>query len=217
MIDGRPSGEFPYLHHIAVDPRSGVIHLLFVWRAGPEAVTNSDLGYARSRDGGHSWETSTGAPLRLPITHASAETVIDTVPAGSGLLHRGGLTVDVRGRPHGVVSFKRAGTGMAFEHLWLDQGSWRREQLDDLGFDGRPQIVGMPDGRVWLLGARGGTVEAVDVSVDRERLDAREVARVPLGWEVALDSQALARSGRVEMLIPQGDQPHVVEAELAEP
>jgi hypothetical protein len=217
VLDGRPSGEGPYLHHVAVDPRSGTIHLLFEWRAGRTTATNSDVGYARSTDGGRTWETSAGVPLRLPITHASAATVIDTAPTGTGLLNGGGLTVDAQGRPHGVVSFNQPGAGKSFEHIWLEEGRWQREGFDDLFFDGRPQIVGMPDGRVWVLGVRGGSVEAVDVSTDRERLGTREVAQVPVGWEVAYDSEALARFGRVEMLIPQGDRPHVVVAELAEP
>jgi BNR repeat-containing family member len=213
VLDGRPSGEGPYLHHVAVDPRSGTIHVLFEWRAGPTTATNSDVGYARSTDGGTTWETSSGTPLRLPITHASAETVIDTAP-GAGLLNAGGLTVDAEGQPHGVVAFDRPGPGRTFEHIWLEDGSWQREEIEDVFFDGRPQIVGMPDGRVWVLGVRGGMVEAVDVSTDRERVETREVARVPLGWEVSYDSTALARFGRIEMLIPDGDRPHVVEADL---
>lgn len=217
LLDGRPSGEGPYLHHIAVDPRSGTIHLLFEWRAGPTVDTNNDVGYARSADGGRTWETSDGTPLELPITHDTAERVIDTPPTGSGLIHRGGLTVDEEGLPHGVVTFDRGGSGLTFEHIWLDRGGWQREELEDLGFDGRPQIVAARDGRVWLLGVSDGTVEAVDVSTDRERLETRELARVPSGWEVNYDSQALARFGRVEMLIPHGDQPRVVEAELTEP
>jgi BNR repeat-containing family member len=214
VLDGRPSGEGPYIHHVAQDPRSWTIHLLFEWRAGRTTATNSDVGYARSDDGGRTWETSTGTPLRLPITHATAETVIDTLPAGTGLLNAGGLTVDARGQPHGVVTFSGRGGEKTFEHIWLDDGGWHREQLDDLFFDGRAQIVGMPDGRVWLLGVRGGMAEAVDVSTDRERLETRELAQVPVGWEVSYDSQALARFGRVEMLIPDGDRPQVVEADL---
>jgi hypothetical protein len=43
------------------------------------------------------------------------------------------------------------------------------------------------------------------------------LAKVPVGWEAAYDSQALARSGRLEMLIPDGSAPHVVTADLAAP
>jgi BNR repeat-containing family member len=207
VLDGRQSGESPYLNHIAVDPRSGVIHLMFEWRRGGDVTTTNDVGYAQSRDGGRSWQASDGTPFRLPITHASAETVIDTPPAGSGLLNQGGMTVDARGRPHGMVVFDQPDGQRVWEEVWLDNGTWHRESFSDLNLDGRPQLAGTPDGRVWLLGARGATLEAIDVTPNRKRAPSQEVASVPVGWEANYDSQALARFGRVEMLIPEGDHP----------
>jgi len=214
ILDGAPSGESPYLNHIAVDPRSGVIHLMFEWRTDPNLNTTNDVGYARSADGGHTWETSAVTPLRLPITHTSADTVIDTQPSGSGLENSGGLTVDAQGRPHGMVVFDRPDGGRAWLEVWLDHGTWQREWFTDLNLDGRPQLAGTPDGRVWLFGARGAALEAIDVTPDRKREPSQEVGRVPVGWEANYDSQALARYGRVEMLIPEGDRPHVVVARL---
>ena len=73
---------------------------------------------------------------------------------------------------------------------------------------------GTPDGRIWLLGARGSALVAIDVTPDRDPAPTQEVARVPVGWEASYDSQALARFGLVEMLIPDGDRPHVVVARL---
>jgi hypothetical protein len=207
VIDGRPSGESPYLNHIAIDPRSGIIHLLFEWRSVRSVESNNDLGYARSVDGGRTWETSDGTRLPSPITHASAETVIDTAPSGSGLVNQGGLTVDARGRPVGMVVFNGPGGERSWEEVWLDHGTWRQESFSDLDLDGRPQLAGTPDGRVWLLGARGATLEAIDVTPDRQRAPSQEVTRVPVGWEVSYDSQALARFGLIEMLIPDGDHP----------
>ncbi len=40
---------------------------------------------------------------------------------------------------------------------------------------------------------------------------------MPLGWEPSFDAQALARFGTLETLIPDGETPHVVEADLTEP
>jgi hypothetical protein len=213
VLDGRPSGESPYPHRVAVDPDTGMIHLLFEWRTvgGPEM--NEDVGYARSADGGRTWETSSGAPLPKPITHTDSETVIDTIPAGSGLLNQGGLTVDSSGRPHGIVTFVR-GDDDYFEHVWLDNGAWERETLDDLDLAGRPQVAGTPDGRLWLLGVRENEVVAVDITPGSEGLPSRDLAPVPIGWEVAFDAQALAERGVVQMLIPRGEVPRVVEADL---
>jgi len=67
----------------------------------------------------------------------------------------------------------------------------------------------------WAAGDLSGyEVEAIDVTPGRERAPTQEVARVPVGWETSYDDQALARYGRVEMLIPEGDRPHVVVARL---
>jgi len=214
VLDGVPSGESPYLHHVAVDQRSGVTHLLFEWRSGSGVETTNDVGYARSADGGRTWQKSDGTLLRSPITHPSAETIIDTAPYGSGLVNSGGLTVDARGRPHGVVTFEHSGGEEALVHVWLDRGVWRRRRLPSV--EGRAQLAGTRDGRVWLLVTRGDAVEAIDVTPDRQRLPSRTLADVPRGWEVSYDSQALAREGSVELLIPKENRPHVVEARLSD-
>lgn len=216
VLDGTASNESPYLHHIAVDPGSGDIHLMFEWRSTGSVDSNSDVGYARSVDGGRTWERSDGTPYGGPVSHANAETVI-AVPAGSGLLNGGGLTLDAESRPHGLAIFDSPDGDKVLEHVWLDGGEWRREELDETFADTRSQIAGTPDGRVWVLAVRGGSLDAIDVTPDRERLDDREIAAVPLGWEPSFDSQALARFGTVETLVPDGATPHVVEANLADP
>jgi len=67
-----------------------------------------------------------------------------------------------------------------------------------------------------MLGARGSTLEAVDMTPGRDRLETTDIGRAPVGWEVNLDSRALERDGRVQMLIPDGAAPHVVGAPLGE-
>jgi hypothetical protein len=213
ILDGRAAGESPYLHHVAVDARSGVVHLLFEWRSGATFAANQDVQYMRSADGGESWQRSDGAPLATPVNRETAETVI-AARLGSGLLNNGGLTVDAAGVPHGTVSFFRPSGERAVEHVWLADDGWQREEVDESGLEGRTQVVGTPDGRVWMLGVRGTILEAIDISVDRERAETRAIARVPAGWEPNFDSQALDESGVVQMLIPRGRRPHVVTADL---
>jgi BNR repeat-containing family member len=214
IVDGSPTGESPYLNHIAVDPRTGVIHLMFEWRSGPTVTSTNDVGYAQSADGGRTWTTGQGVPLALPITHTPASTIVDTEPTGSGLVNQGGLTVDSQGRPHGMVVYDRPTGEREWQELWLDGGSWHSKWFTDLDLDSRPQLAGTPDGRVWVLGARGSALLAIDVTPDQDPAPTQSLARVPVGWEASYDSQALALYGLVEMLIPQGDRPHVVIAEL---
>jgi hypothetical protein len=214
ILDGRPSGEIPYLHHVAIDPRTGAIHIMFEWRGNEDVNTTNDVGYARSLDGGRTWQASDGRRLRLPITHAEAETVLDTRPTGSGLINSGGLTLDASGEPFGAATFLLPTGGEVIDLLWPGRRDWKIQKLADLGISGRPQLAGTPDGRVWLLGVRSGEAVAIDVTPGREHLPDVDIAAVPAGWEVNYDSQALARDGVVKMLIPHGSRPHVVEAPL---
>ncbi len=63
----------------------GLFHVVWVWRDTPDAATNHDLCYARSRDLVH-WESAAGKPLKLPITLATAD-VVDPVPPGGGMIN----------------------------------------------------------------------------------------------------------------------------------
>ena len=48
--------------------RFGTLHLSWVWRETWMVETNHDLCYARSLDGGLTWQRSDGTPYSLPIT-----------------------------------------------------------------------------------------------------------------------------------------------------
>jgi hypothetical protein len=63
----------------------GYFHLLWVWRETPDAASNHDPSYARSKDLRH-WERSDGTPLALPITLKTGE-IIDPVPVRGGIIN----------------------------------------------------------------------------------------------------------------------------------
>lgn len=73
-----------YFHGPVKGP-DGWFHLAWVWRETPDAATNHDLSYARSRDLRH-WQTAAGKPLSLPIRLKDGATV-DPVPVGGGLIN----------------------------------------------------------------------------------------------------------------------------------
>jgi hypothetical protein len=212
VLDGRPTEEGVYVHP-AVDPWTGTVHVFFVWRGSPEPRTTNDVGYARSRDGGRTWETSDGRRLPAPITHPTAEILIDTHPRDSGLRSIS-LTVDREGNPHGMATFQVPDGGRRIEHLWHDGTRWQWTEVEASVIDGRPAIAAMDDGRLWLLGASGSDLVAVEVTSDGGG-ELRPIGRVPQRWEVAYDTQALIRRCRVEMLVPDGSEPRVVIADLA--
>ncbi len=211
ILDGSSTHESPYLNHIAVDPKTGMLALMFEWRNDPNPTTTNDVGYAQSLDGGRTWETATGASLALPLIHDAEDTVLKTAPSGSGLENNGGLTLDARGHPHGVVVFGGS-AGPDVEELWFDGHAWHQQSLGEV-IDGRPAIAATPDGRIWVLGTIGDTLQAVDVTSAGAGVRVF-LARVPPSWEVVFDSRELALQGRVQVLIPDGSHPAVVDADL---
>lgn len=78
--------------------RNGVLHLSWVWRETWLVETNHDLCYARSADGGLTWQRSDGTPYSLPITAATAE-VAWPVAQRSELINQTSITATPDGLP----------------------------------------------------------------------------------------------------------------------
>ncbi len=60
-------------------------HLVYVWRETPDASSNHDLSYAKSRDLVN-WQTGTGKALTLPITLGTSD-IVDPVPQNGGIIN----------------------------------------------------------------------------------------------------------------------------------
>ncbi|MBN1343628.1 MAG: BNR repeat-containing protein, partial [Phycisphaerae bacterium] len=118
-----------YLHGPVRGP-DGFYHLAWVWRDRGGCESNHDLCYARSKDLIH-WEKSSGTPLELPITLATAE-VVDPIPPEGGIIngnHRIGF--DRKIRP--VISyhkFDEKGNTQAY-HARLENGKWKIYRTTD--------------------------------------------------------------------------------------
>lgn len=79
-------------------------HLVWVWRDTPDAVTNHDLSYARTRDLVQ-WERADGQPLRLPIRLSTGD-IVDPVPVRAGMINNNTkLGFDAQQRP--VVAYHK--------------------------------------------------------------------------------------------------------------
>ncbi|WP_421871432.1 BNR repeat-containing protein [Marinoscillum sp.] len=111
--------------------RDGIIHISWVWRESADVASNHDLCYARSRDGGKSWERSNGTSYQLPITAATAE-IIQPIPQGSELINQTSMTTTPTGEPM-IVTYWKDSTDKApqFKLISLSQGKW---QTNSLGF-----------------------------------------------------------------------------------
>ena len=108
----------------------GWFHTTWVWRDTPDAATNHDLSYARSRDLLH-WERSDGTPLALPIRLGGAE-VVDPVPPHGGMINNNTVPgFDSAGRV--VIAFHKydaAGNTQMFVARREAKG-WRVVQASD--------------------------------------------------------------------------------------
>jgi hypothetical protein len=128
LIDGEGKRN-AYLEGPVKGP-DGFYHLAWVWRDTPDARTNHDLSYARSKDL-RLWETSDGTELPLPIRWGDAE-VVDPVPTGGGLIN-GNVKIgfDVQGRV--TVSYHKydqEGHTQPF-NARLENGRWVPHHITD--------------------------------------------------------------------------------------
>ena len=128
----------------------GVIHLSWVWRESWDVSTNHDLCYARSKDGGLSWEKSNGENYILPITLASAE-LAWKIPQKSSLINQTSMTVDTKGNPY-IASYWSEKSIPQFQIVYLENGIWKKTNTNFrttpfyLGGGGTKQIpISRPD------------------------------------------------------------------------
>lgn len=131
LMDGQGAMN-AYLHGPVLGP-DGYYHLIWVWRDTPDAATNHDISYARSKDLVN-WEKSDGSPQPLPITLENCE-IIDPVPAGGGMIN--GNTVigfDRENRP--VVSYHKFGPNgnTQIYNARRSESSWEIHQATNWDF-----------------------------------------------------------------------------------
>jgi hypothetical protein len=178
LIDGE--GERNAYWQMTTDAK-GAIHISWVWRETPDVATNHDLCYAKSTDGGKSWQKSTGEKYQLPITAKSAEYVW-RIPQGSELINQTSMCADASGKPFIATYWRPQGSTVPQYHLVYQDGvAWqvsqvtRRQTPFSLSGGGtrripisRPQI---------LIHSRGTKTEAFLIFRDSERGNRVSVAK----------------------------------------
>jgi len=107
----------------------GIIHISWVWRESPDVASNHDVAYARSPDGGKTWQKSDGEIYNLPITAASAEYAMK-IPQKSELINQTSMVTDAQGRPYIATYFRPSGSAIPQYHLIYHDGShWNTQQV----------------------------------------------------------------------------------------
>jgi beta-glucanase (GH16 family) len=126
LIDGE--GQRNAYWQACIDPR-GTIHVSWVWRESPNVASNHDMAYARSLDGGKTWQKSTGEAYKLPITAGTAEYAA-RIPQNSELINQTTITTDAAGAPYIASYWRPQGTQVPqYQLIYLKDKQWRTTQI----------------------------------------------------------------------------------------
>lgn len=122
LVDGE--GQRNAYWQMQVDSH-GIIHLSWVWRETWLVETNHDLCYARSCDGGKTWENSVGEPYSLPITAKNAEYIV-RIPQKSELINQTSIAADDNSNPY-IASYWRDENDSVpqYKLVYKDNGEWK--------------------------------------------------------------------------------------------
>ena len=137
----------------------GYFHLAWVWRESPDAASNHDLSYARSRDLVH-WESGGGGALTRPITLETSD-IVDPVPPKGGIIN-GNTRVGFDQQGRVTISYHKhdaAGNTQPWTAR-LEQGKWKLYQITDWPYH-------------WDFGGGGSLVFAISLGPVHRENDGR--------------------------------------------
>lgn len=126
LIDGE--GKRNAYWQMYADPQ-GTLHLSWVWRETWLVETNHDLCYARSKDGGRTWQRSDGTDYQLPITMETAEIAWE-IPQKSELINQTSMTADASGNPF-IATYCRDQDSEVPQYrlVWHDGKKWQMSSV----------------------------------------------------------------------------------------
>ncbi|MEO6731156.1 MAG: BNR repeat-containing protein [Ferruginibacter sp.] len=189
---------------------TGTIHVSWVWRESPDVASNHDMCYARSRDGGKTWERSTGVQYALPINATTAEYVC-RIRQKSELINQTSMVADESGHPFIATYYKDFGDSIPQYHVIYKTGSsWK---VQNLGFRttafslsgtgtkripiSRPQIITWKSGKrlsaaiIFRDAERGDKASVATIAdIKKGKWKLSDLSTIPLGsWEPSYDTE----------------------------
>ncbi|MGS2739839.1 BNR repeat-containing protein [Sinomicrobium sp. M5D2P17] len=222
LIDGE--GQRSAYWQAYVDSQ-GIIHLSWVWRETWDVASNHDLCYARSRDGGASWEKSTGEKYELPITKSTAEYAWK-IPEGSGLINQTSMAADDRGVPYIATYWKQDGIPQ-YQVVYKERENWKRRITGfrqtpfELGGGGtkriplsRPQLLVTEEGGKVLLHMlfrdeeRENKISLASTSVnDGNEWQVYDLTSSSVGqWEPSYDTELWKTGKQLHLFVQEVEQ-----------
>ena len=224
LIDGEKQRNAYW--QACVDGR-GVIHLSWVWRESADVASNHDLCYAASKDGGHSWERSSGEKYQLPINAATAE-YICRIPQNSELINQTSMDTDGDGNPFIASYWRERNDSIPQYHLvfktnsgWQTQSLGFRKTAFSLSGMGtkripisRPQIVTWKKDNVTAAAVifrdeeRGNVVSiAVNDNVHKNKWTVKDISAIATGsWEPTYDTELWKQKKLLQLFVQFANQ-----------
>lgn len=200
----------------------GIIYLSWVWRESPDVASNHDLCFAKSTDGGLTWEKSTGEKYTLPINAANAEYAW-TIPQKSELINQTSMHADKKGNIVIATYWRSAGDSVPqYQLVYRLKDGWKNIKLDfrktafSLSGMGskkipiaRPQVLIRTVGKktkAWMFfrdEERQNKVSVVTVSdLNNGRFTVTDLYSADTGsWEPSLDSDLWKSNGQVNLFV----------------
>lgn len=207
MIDGE--GKRNAYWQVAID-KSGVLHLSWVWRESPDVVSNHDLCYAKSLDGGLTWQKFTGEKYSLPIIESNAEYALK-IPQKSNLINQTSMYADANGKVFIAGYWRDIPNEIPQYHIVFNSGKgWKvnalafRKTAFSLSGGGtkkipisRPQIIVWPNGNQYAEGIlfrdaeRGSKASiAINEDVETNKWRIEDLTAEGVGdWEPSYDTE----------------------------
>ena len=125
LIDGE--GKRSAYWQAFVDAKSN-IHISWVWRESADVASNHDMAYACSKDGGKTWQKTSGEKYQLPINASNAEYACK-IPQNSELINQTSMVADQEGNPYIATYFRPEGSNVPQYHLIHFDGKWHTQSL----------------------------------------------------------------------------------------
>lgn len=126
LIDGE--GQRSAYWQACIDNK-GVFHISWVWRESPDVASNHDLCYARSADGGKTWQKSGGESQPVPMNAGNAQTIV-VISQKSDLINSTSMVTDAKGKPYIATYWRPSGSASPQYHLvFFDGKKWQVRQV----------------------------------------------------------------------------------------
>lgn len=229
LVDGEEERS-PYWQ-VYIDGND-VIHVSWVWRETWLVETNHDMCYARSSDGGKTWQKSDGTTYSLPITAKNAEYAWN-IPQNSELINQTSMTADTSSHPYIVTYWRSQDSEIPqYRIIWNDGKEWNHRQISNrtqpfsLSGGGtkmipisRPRVVAEGDyiGVVFRDKERGGVVSMAETrNGAKGDWTITDITNFDVdAWEPSIDTQLWRDSKKLHIYVQpthQGDGEKAVES-----